>query len=142
VVVLDAYAVIAFLRDEAPAAEVAELLAAPTTMCSVNAAEVVDYLIRRAGLSGDDAAISMRLLEQTGMTTLPADEHTAFLAGEIRARRYERGSADVSLTDCFAVAACLEQQALLATADHALASVARSEGVDVIALPDSRGARP
>ena len=68
----------------------------------------------------DNAAISMRLFGQTGMTTLHVDERTAFLAGEIRARRYERGHVEVSLPDCFAVAASLEQDALLATADQAL----------------------
>lgn len=141
-VILDAYAVIAFLRDEAPAEEVARLLRQPTAMCSVNAAEVVDFLIRRAGLTGDDAAISMRMVEQTGMTILSADDRVACLAGEIRARRYERGRVDVSLADCFAVAASLEQRSPLATADHALARVARAEGVEVIALPDSRGVHP
>lgn len=141
-VVLDAYAVIAFLRDEAPAAEVAALLRGPTAISSVNTAEVVDFLIRRAGLSADDTAISIRLLEQTGMTTLIADDRMGFLAGEIRARRYKRGRVDVSLADCFAVAASLEQQVPLATADPALASIARAEGIEVIGLPDSHGARP
>lgn len=141
-VILDAYAVIAFLRDESPAAEVARLLEEPTAICSVNAAEVADYLIRRAGLTGDEAAISMRLLEQTGTRIVPADERMGLLAGEIRARRYVRGRVDASLADCFAVAASMEFAAPLATSDPALAAVARMESVVVIALPDSQGTRP
>ena len=40
--VLDAYAVIAYLRGEPSADEVAELLQGPTILTSVNAAEVLE----------------------------------------------------------------------------------------------------
>lgn len=141
-VVLDSYAVIALLRDEAAAGEVAELLAQPTAMCVVNAAEVTDHLIRIAGLSDDEAAISLRMLVSAGMSTVPADDATATRAGEIRARHYRRVDSAISLADCFAVATCIHLSASLATADASLATVARAEAVEVIALPDSRGLRP
>jgi PIN domain nuclease of toxin-antitoxin system len=46
VVVLDAFAVIAFLRGEPSAAEVAALLREPSQLTAVNAAEVCDQMSR------------------------------------------------------------------------------------------------
>ncbi|MGH3501131.1 MAG: hypothetical protein ACRDQA_09615 [Nocardioidaceae bacterium] len=47
--VLDAYAVLAYLRDEVSADAVGELLRAPTTLSAVNATEVIDQLVRGYG---------------------------------------------------------------------------------------------
>ncbi|MGH3721967.1 MAG: hypothetical protein ACRDRI_24610 [Pseudonocardiaceae bacterium] len=44
--VLDAYAVISFLRDEVAADEVATLLRGPTLLPAVNQAEVIDQMVR------------------------------------------------------------------------------------------------
>ena len=141
-VVLDAYAGIAFLRDEAAADEIAQLLRQPTAMSVVNAAEVTDHLIRISGLSEDEAAIRMRMLTATGMSLVDADDVIATRAGEIRSRHYIRATCAISLADCFAGATCAHIGAALATADAPLATVARAEGVEVMALPDSRGVRP
>lgn len=141
-VVLDAYAVIAFLRDEVAADDVAELLRKPTAMSVVNAAEVTDHLIRVAGLSEDETAIRMRMLTAAGMSLVDAHDVIATRAGEIRSRHYNRTTCAISLADCFAVATSAHIGAALATADAPLAAVSRAEHVEVIALPDSRGARP
>ena len=63
-------------------------------------------------------------------------------AGRIRARRYHRERAAVSLADCVAAAAALASESALATSDPALAEVLRSEGGKVHPLPDSKGRRP
>ena len=51
VIVLDAYAVIAFLKGEAAAGQVAQLLAGEeeTTLTALGVAEVVDHLVRLVG---------------------------------------------------------------------------------------------
>jgi predicted nucleic acid-binding protein len=63
-------------------------------------------------------------------------------AGRIRARRYHRQRAAVSLADCVAAAAALATDSPLATSDPALVEVLRSEGGKVHPLPDSKGRRP
>jgi ribonuclease VapC len=142
VTVLDAYAVLAFLRDEPAAAQVATLLASPTVLSSANAAEVVDQLTRLGGHSADDVHADLALLEHTGMRLAPITEDHAMLAGRLRARYYHRERCAVSLADCMAAATALVEGLPLATADPALASVVRAEGGHVHALPDRRGVLP
>jgi rRNA-processing protein FCF1 len=57
-------------------------------------------------------------------------------------RRYHRTRAPLSLADCLLLAAARGAQAIVATADRPLAGAARAEGIEVAALPDSRGRRP
>src|SRR5215510_11552135 len=66
----------------------------------------------------------------------------AIEAGRIRARRYHRQHAAISLADCISAAAALAVQQPLATADSALANVVRAEGGNVHPLPDSKGRLP
>jgi PIN domain nuclease of toxin-antitoxin system len=142
VTVLDAYAVLAFLRDEPAAAEVATLLASPTVLSSANAAEVVDQLTRLGGHSADDVHADLALLEHAGMRLAPVIEDHAMLAGRLRARYYHRERCAVSLADCLAAATAIVEGLPLATADPALAAVVRAEGGQVHGLPDRRGVLP
>jgi predicted nucleic acid-binding protein len=66
----------------------------------------------------------------------------AIEAGRIRAHRYHREHAAISLADCMAAAAALAARQPLATADPALAKVVRAEGGDIHPLPGSKGRRP
>jgi rRNA-processing protein FCF1 len=63
-------------------------------------------------------------------------------AALLRAEHYHRTKTPISLAD----AACIVTAGLLATSvtttDPALARVARKAGIDVIAVPDSRGRLP
>lgn len=111
-------------------------------MSATNYEEVVDHLIRIAGLEADEAAVRMQFLVETGMRIVPVDESLAGRAGEIRARHYRRGISDVSLADCTALATSLSLATPLATSDPALARAARAEGCEVLGLPDTRGVRP
>lgn len=140
--VLDAYAVIAYLRGEASASEVAGLLRGPTTMSVVNAAEVVDQLVRVFGRDADDVHGDLALLANDGMDLVPGDAAVAVAAGRLRARYYHRERMAVSLADCIAAACALALRQPLATADPALATMVRSEGGKVHGLADSRGRVP
>jgi predicted nucleic acid-binding protein len=109
---------------------------------SVNAAEVVDQLVRVFGHDADDVHADLAMLSRAGMQIEPVPTATALLAGDLRANHYQRGSCAVSLADCVAAATALERQSPLATSDPALAKLVRAEGGKVHALPDSSGKRP
>lgn len=140
--VLDAYAVIAYLRGEPSAAEVAQLLRGPSLLTSVNAAEVCDQMVRVFGADPDAVEADLALLSLGTVTMLAVSERLGMEAGRIRARRYHRERAAVSLADCVAASAALASRSPLATADPALAFVVRAEGGRVHSLPDSKGRRP
>jgi PIN domain nuclease of toxin-antitoxin system len=142
VTVLDAYAVIAYLRGEPSADEVAELLHGPTILTSANAAEVLDQMVRVFGSDPDGVEADLALLSHAGMTVQAVTHELGMEAGRIRTRRYHRDRAAISLADCVAASTSLAVGRPLATADPALAAVLRAEGGDVHALPDSKGNRP
>jgi PIN domain nuclease of toxin-antitoxin system len=141
-IVLDAYAVVGYLRGEEVAAEVAALLRKPTVMSSVNAAEVLDQLVRVYGRDPDDVQADLGLLAHAGMMVESVSEELAFLAGRLRARHYHRQRMAVSLADCVAAATALDLRRPLATSDPALAGLVRAEGGHVHGLPDSKGQLP
>jgi len=72
--------------------------------------------------------------------TVP-DEEAAWRAAELRQTYYAKKSCELSLADCFLIAAAASGD-LIATADAPAASVARLEGIEVVPLPDSDGTRP
>lgn len=140
--VLDAYAVISYLRDERSAGEVEGLLREPTVLTSVNAAEVRDQMVRVFGADADGLEADLALLSHSGMTILAVTPEMGMDAGRIRARHYHRERCAVSLADCIAASASLAGHGPIATADPALAAVVRAEAGRVYALPDSKGERP
>lgn len=141
-IVLDAYAVLAYLRGESVADEVAALLRSPTTLSSVNAAEVLDQLVRVFGRDPDDVHADLALLSHAGMDIAPVSADLALHAGRLRARHYHRERMAVSLADCVAAATALTLRRPLATSDPALAVLVRAEGGLVHGLPDSKGQLP
>lgn len=140
--VLDAYAIIAYLRGEPSSAEVAGLLRGATRLTAINAAEVCDQLVRVFGSDPDAVEADLALICHAGMRLTSVSADIAMEAGRIRARRYHRQHAAVSLADCVAASAALALREPLATADPALASIVRAEGGEVHPLPDSKGRRP
>ncbi|MGH3503836.1 MAG: PIN domain-containing protein [Nocardioidaceae bacterium] len=140
--VLDAYAVLAYLRDEASADPVGELLRAPTTLSAVNATEVIDQLVRVYGRDADHVHADLVMLSHTGMQFAAVTAEVGILAGRLRARHYHRERMAVSLADCVAAATALSTESPLATADPHLAKLIRAEGGKVHALPDTRGRLP
>ena len=141
--VLDAYAVIAFLRGERAKDDVERLLrAADPRISATNLAEVVDQLVRVRGHSFDDVIERLIWLAADGLEVVDIDIEQGALAGYLRACHYNRTDRAISLGDCHALAAALALDDSIATADPALAAVAGEEDVAVVALPDSTGRRP
>lgn len=140
--VLDAYAVLAYLRAEPCADEVAGLLRTPTVLTAANAAEVLDQLVRVYQRDPDDVHADLALLETTGMEMVGVTPSDGLSAGRLRARHYHRERCAVSLADCIAATAAITGRRPLATSDPALAAVVRTEGGVVHPLADSAGATP
>lgn len=140
--VLDAYALVAYLRAEPCADEVAALLRGTTALSAANAAEVVDQLTRVFGSDPDDVHADLALLANAGMELVAVTPDMGLLAGRLRAKHYHRERSAVSLADCLAAATALTLGRALATSDPALAGVVRAEGGELHALPDSQGSLP
>jgi|SRR5699024_4570399 len=141
-IVLDAYAVLAYLRDEPAAAEVTALLRGPTTLSTVNAAEVVDQLVRVFGQDVDEVHGDLLVLSHAGMQLVDVSSHIGISADRIRSRYYRREEMALSLPDCVAAATALADGRPIATADPPLATMVRAEGGEVHALPDTKGRLP
>ncbi|MGH9156262.1 MAG: PIN domain-containing protein [Acidimicrobiales bacterium] len=139
-IILDAYAAVALLRNEPAAGEVRLLLeTGDAALTTVGVVEVIDHLVRLAGAHPDDAALDLAQLRLA--RPVPLDEVTAVQAGLLRARHYHRRDRPVSLADCVVGATGRAAQAAVATADPHLLDTCSAEGVEVVVLPDSRGAR-
>jgi predicted nucleic acid-binding protein len=138
--ILDSYAVLAFLKDEAAASEIQGLIAGgDASLTVVGLAEVLDQLIRIGGSDEEEASLDVA---QLGLNDpVPIDDNVAGAAGRLRARRYHRGRCPVSLADCLAAEVARSHTRPLATSDPALLDVCHVEGVGVIVLTGSDGSR-
>lgn len=129
------------LKDAAGPIIATELDGREREVSVVNVGEVLDVLTRVHRVPKRDAADAVRRYLDEGARPVPATLELAERAAMVRARHYHRRDRDVSLADCFAIATALPDGEL-ATSDAAVVRVARSEGLRVLALPDSRGRRP
>jgi len=84
VTVLDAYAVIAFLRAEPAAGEVRALLGTDAQLTSVGVAEVLDHLVRVVGADEEEATLDLAQLGILDGTVV--DSAIGAEAGRLRAR--------------------------------------------------------
>ncbi len=141
-IVLDAYALVAFLADERAADEVEALLRdGDAAVTVVNLAEAIDVTQRVHALPPEEVRAAVEALLGDVLAVLVPSEREAWRAAELRSRYYDRSRRPLSLADCFLLAAAGERDEI-ATADPALAETARDEGTAVVTLPDSTGARP
>lgn len=130
-VLLDAFALIALLAGEPAADEVEMLLrGGEAAITAVNLAEALDVLQRVQGISRERLQEVTAPLVGERMKLLPIDERIARDAADVRARRYHRTRAPLSLADCILLAATGESD-VLATADGPLIRVAEAEHVQV-----------
>jgi predicted nucleic acid-binding protein len=141
--VLDAFALVALVRDEPAAAEVEALLRrGDAAMTTTNLGEALDQLHRVGGQAIEELQAHLAPLIGGAVTLLEVDARLMWRAVELRGRHYRRRTAELSLADCVALAAAEPGKDRLATADVALAAAAQAEGVELIALPSSAGQRP
>ncbi|HEV3321737.1 MAG TPA: PIN domain-containing protein [Solirubrobacteraceae bacterium] len=141
-IVLDAYALTALLAEEPAASEVGELIAGAGAAVTVpNLAEAADRLARVHRIAVERTRAAVETLEQsTDLCVRPAERPDAWRAAELRTEHYHRTRCPLSLGDCLllAMTGAGEQ---VATADPHVLNVAGAEGIEWIALPDSRGHR-
>lgn len=140
-IVLDAYAVLAFLKGEAAAPEVRSLLHARdrSALTVVGVAEVLDHLIRIVGADEEEAALDLAQLDL--LDPLDLGERTAAAAGMLRARHYHRTRCAVSLADCVAAEITRNLGAQFATADPYLLEVCHRESIGIFILTASTGTK-
>ena len=140
--ILDAFALVAITLNEPAAGEVeVALRRADCRITALNFAEAMDQLGRVHGQPDEDLRAAFVPLLSESVAVIDVDEHLAWRAAELRRRHYRRRTSEVSLADCVLLAAARPGDSIL-TADPPLARAARKEGMDVVALPDSRGRRP
>jgi predicted nucleic acid-binding protein len=133
-VLLDAFALIALLADEPAAEDVDAILRrGRATMPAINLAEALDVLQRVERISRERLDELVAPLLSESVSVLAVDESLARSAADVRARRYHRTQAPVSLADCVLVAATGPSDELV-TADGPLIAVARQEGLRVTEL--------
>lgn len=138
--VLDAFAVLALLKDEPAAADVATLLATEPrpALTALGVAEVLDHLVRLVGADEEEAALD---LAQLGLAEAHAvDGEVASRSGRLRARHHHRRTRAISLADCVAAEVARRAGTPLATSDPHLLATCHDEGIPYLALPDSGGA--
>jgi PIN domain nuclease of toxin-antitoxin system len=136
--ILDAYAVIAYLRDEPAAEAVAGLLASgEAALTAVGLGEVFDQLVRVAG--GDEEDVALDLAELGLLDALDVDAALGAAAGRFRARHYHRTRCPVSMADCVLAESGRTLARPVATSDPHLLGVCHAEGIGVIVLPGSDG---
>jgi PIN domain nuclease of toxin-antitoxin system len=141
-ILLDAYALVAFVREEAAAAEVEGLLRqGESAITAYNFAEALDVLQRVHRLAPERvrSVVEPLLAEDLELVTTGPEE--AWRAAEFRLRHYKRRVCEVSLADCLLLAHG-GQSSTIATADPGVAKSARAEQLRLIGLPDSAGQRP
>lgn len=135
-ILLDAAAVVAFLRGERAADKVeAILLSEDAAITSVNLAETFDVLTRVFGFDLDAVEARLVPLLATSLGLVPIGEAEARKGGAIRAAHYHRRLAPVSLADCLLIASAALLAAHIATSDEHLVEVAQREGIEVERLP-------
>lgn len=114
-IVLDSWAVIAYLENEPAAETVADIIAdahdqgASLLMTVVNAGEVWYIVAREASVT--DAEASIKQLGDLGIEFIDADWELAKDAGYFKSRN------KMSFADCFAAALARQRKAQLATGD-------------------------
>jgi predicted nucleic acid-binding protein len=134
-ILLDAFALIALLANEPAASEVETLLRrGEVAITAVNLAEALDVLQRVQGIPRERLDELITPLIRERMALVPVDQRIASDAADIRARRYHRTRAPLSLADCILLAATGEGDTL-ATADGPLLRVAAAEHKNVHKLP-------
>lgn len=134
-ILLDAYALIAFLTGGRASGDVRGLLrSGEAGVATANLAEALDVSARVHGLPIARACDVLDPLFETSLIAIDLDRHVARRSADVRARHYHRASRAISLADAILIASAGPGDRI-ATADAALLAVAEAEGRATIALP-------
>lgn len=115
-IVLDSWAILAYLQDEPAAKKIGKMLAdtqedgTPLLMSVVNAGEVWYTIAKRR--SPKDADETLRWLGEIGIRPVGADWPITKIAAGFKVK------GNISYADCFAAALAKQNQATLLTGDH------------------------
>ncbi len=116
VIVLDSWAIMAYLEGEPAAERVADLIsdahddAVPLLMSVVNAGEIWYIIARRINPAEADRAI--RMIREIGIDFVEADWPLSKIAASFKVK------GNISFADCFAAAVAKHNKATLLTGDH------------------------
>jgi len=142
VIWLDAYAIVAMLGREPAVDRIRQIFnSEPVAITAINLAEAVDVLVRVHAQALGPIRGDVRNLAAAGLDVVGVTAPHAWRAAELRSRYYRRQTRALSLADCVLLAAA-EPGDGVATADPAVAAVARLESIRLVALPDSGGRMP
>jgi predicted nucleic acid-binding protein len=133
-IVLDSWAVIAYLEGEASAERVADLIAdaheeeIPLFMSVVNAGEVWYIIARETAVADADRSITE--LGRLGIEFVDADWTLAHEAGGFKSKH------KMSFADCFAAALARQKKALLLTGDPEFRQVEKEVSISWLSNRD------
>jgi uncharacterized protein with PIN domain len=140
--VFDVDPLVSVLLDAPGAKKIAAALDADLTMCHISAvtySRVIERVARESASSAGDVAAVIDWWIAGGLTIDPVDVDLASAAAAIRAEHYDRDANPISLVDCHAMALATAHNAELAASDPAVMRVAKSLGLEVLALPGQSG---
>jgi uncharacterized protein with PIN domain len=141
-ILIDAQGLVALLADEPAADEVESIFeSSGAGITTINLAEAIDISERGLGINAAVVRPAITTLRESVLHVVACTEEDAWRAGDLRARRYHRVRAPISIADSFLIAAARPGD-VVASADAGVLTVARAEGVDVIPLLDSTGRKP
>lgn len=134
-ILLDAYALVAFLAGGPAAAHVRDLLrAGGAAVATANLAEALDVAERLYRLPTARAFEYLEPLFESAISPIPLDVNTARRAAELRALHYHRTRCRISLADAILLASASRGDRI-ATADPDVIAVAERKGTVTIVLP-------
>ncbi len=131
--VLDSYAFLAYLQDEPVAERIEKLMETAAKgrcrlfLSMINLGEILYIIERRGGVARAQDALA--LIRQLPIEILPADEQMILAAAHIKANHA------ISYADSFAVAAAMQQEASILTADPEFKSVGTLAQVEWLQEP-------
>jgi hypothetical protein len=135
VILLDAYALVAFLVGGPAAPHVRMILReGDAGVATANLAEALDVTERVYRVPVARTIEVVEPLLGDVLTAVPLDVPTALRAAEMRARHYHRSSLPISLADAVLVASASASDHI-ATADPDVLAVAHKENVETVVLP-------
>ncbi len=133
-ILLDAYALVAFLAGRPAAERVPALLREGAGVATANLAEAYEVSERRYGVAIARSAEVLEPLFDQALRTLPLDQLVAQRSAEMRTKHYHRTKRPISLADAILIASASGGDTI-ATADPDVLAIAALEGIPTIELP-------